>query len=103
MGIIEYPDARASYRGPCGDLMDITLRIREGRIMDAKFVTDGCGATVACGSKLTVMINNMDVQDAMKISNIDLENALGGLPEENKHCAVLAVNTLRKAIGHYGH
>ena len=60
--------------------------------------TDGCGPTVACGSKLTTMVYGMSLEGVSRIRPEDLLDALGGLPEESVHCAELAVNTLREAI-----
>ncbi|MFX1508542.1 MAG: iron-sulfur cluster assembly scaffold protein, partial [Promethearchaeota archaeon] len=55
-GVIEKPDAIGEIKGPCGDTMKFTLNIKNGRIINARFWTDGCGATIACGSMLTKMI-----------------------------------------------
>ena len=100
-GMIEHPDAFGAVKGPCDDTMKISLRIEVRKIRDARFWTDGCGATIACGSMLTKMIKGETLEEAADITSEKLVNALGGLPEEHLHCSKLAVNTLQKAIENY--
>ena len=78
--------------------MQIDLQIQEKMIASAKFTTDGCGATIACGSMLTKMVQNKTLSDAEQITANDLLLALDGLPKDHEHCAELAVMTLREAI-----
>jgi nitrogen fixation NifU-like protein len=87
--------------GPCGDTMEIWLRVAGDTVVAATFTTDGCGATVACGSMLTELVRGRSIARTLGISQQDVLDALGGLPEGNKHCALLAVNTLREAIKDY--
>lgn len=96
--VLKHPDAVGVIKGSCGDTMKITLKIVDGRIQDARFWTDGCGATLACGNMLTKMIKIKTPSEAMGISQEDLIIALDGLPENHFHCAKLSVNTLHKAI-----
>ncbi|MHC1770982.1 MAG: P-loop NTPase [Flexilinea sp.] len=98
MGCIESPDAHGSFRGPCGDSMKIDLRVVDGKIQEARFMTDGCGATIACGSMLTKLVQLRSLDEAKQITPEELLNALGGLPEDHQHCAVLAVKTLQEAL-----
>jgi len=100
-GMIENPDAFGEVKGPCDDTMKISLRIEDRKIRDACFWTDGCGATIACGSMLTKMIKGETLEEAADITSEKLINALGYLPEEHLHCSKLAVNTLQKAIKNY--
>lgn len=100
-GILDDPDAFAKIKGPCGDTMKITLRIKDRKISGARFWTDGCGATIACGSMVTKIIKGKNLDEVNTITNIQLLEALDGLPEENQHCAKLAVDTLHKAIKSY--
>lgn len=100
-GILENPDAVGEIKGPCGDTMKITLKIEEGKIKKAAFWTDGCGATIACGSILTKMIKGKSLEEVKNISNSKLMNTLEGLPKEHHHCSVLAVDTLQKAVKNY--
>jgi len=90
-----------AYEGPCGDTMQFFLKINEGIIEKANFITDGCGATVAAGSQTTMMIEGQTIESAEKLRPIDVENALGGLPDDHKHCAELAIRTLTRAIEKY--
>jgi nitrogen fixation NifU-like protein len=87
--------------GPCGDTMGIWLKIENNTVVAATFTTDGCGATLACGSMLTELVRGKSLRQALGISQQGVLDALGGLPESNKHCALLAVNTLREAIKDY--
>jgi NifU-like protein involved in Fe-S cluster formation len=98
LGSLKNPDARARIRGRCDDMMQIDLQIMGGRIKEARFITDGCGATVACGSMLTRLARSKTLIQAQQITPEDLIAALDGLPEDHLHCAELAVDTLRQAI-----
>jgi nitrogen fixation NifU-like protein len=81
--------------------MKFTLNIKNGRIINARFWTDGCGATIACGSMLTKMIKGKNIKEITGITKEQLTNSLDGLPQEHMHCSTLAVNTLTKAIKNY--
>jgi nitrogen fixation NifU-like protein len=98
LGRMSAPDVVGIVHGWCGDTMEIYLRMNGSRIEEATFMTDGCGPTVACGSKLTTMVHGMSLDEARQVTQDDLVAALDGLPEESVHCAELAVGTLRKAI-----
>ncbi len=98
MGEMEDPDAQGFFLGKCGDRMQIDLRIIKNRIIEAMFVPEGCGATLACGSMLTKMACAKTLQEAEKITPGELIEALDGLPEDHLHCAELAVMTLREAV-----
>ena len=100
-GFIENPDAIGQVKGPCGDTMKISLRIEKGRVKNACFWTDGCGATIACGSMLTKMIKGESLEEAADIITDRLIDALEGLPKDHIHCSKLAVNTLQKALKNY--
>ena len=69
-GDIENPDAIGMIKGPCGDTMKITLKIEKKRIKNVSFWTDGCGATIACGSMLTKMIKGFTIEEASGISRM---------------------------------
>jgi nitrogen fixation NifU-like protein len=98
VGRMPVPDACGIVHGWCGDTMEIYLPLDGECIERATFMTDGCGPTVACGSMLTQMARGASLDEAAKIGSEDLIAALDGLPEENVHCAELAVNALREAI-----
>ncbi|MBN1582125.1 MAG: iron-sulfur cluster assembly scaffold protein [Anaerolineae bacterium] len=98
VGAMLNPDARGLVHGWCGDTMEIYLRLDDEIIKQACFMTDGCGPTVACGSMLTTMVQGMSLAKAGEVRPEDLLEALDGLPEENAHCAELAVKTLQNAL-----
>jgi nitrogen fixation NifU-like protein len=81
--------------------MEIWLRVTDGMITEAKFMTDGCGTTIAAGSMVTEMVKGMPLSRALRIGQQDVLDALDGLPEESRHCALLAANTLREAVNDY--
>ncbi|MDY6965255.1 MAG: iron-sulfur cluster assembly scaffold protein [Halobacteriota archaeon] len=101
VGKIEDAEGVGRFTGPCGDTMHIYLQIVDNRIAEARFLTDGCGSTAACGSVITELVKEKSVDDALLIESDELLTLLDGLPESNKHCSVLAVNTLRTAINSY--
>jgi len=98
LGRMSEPDARGLVHGWCGDTMEFYLRLNGEKIKEITFTTDGCGATIACGSMLTQMVTGKSLEEAGKLLPDDLTKALDGLPEENEHCAELAVSTLQNAI-----
>ena len=100
IGKIEF-NAHAIITGTCGDTMEMYLNIEDGIIKDASFLTDGCGATIACGSMLTKLVKGLSIEEAKKLDNNFLIKKLGGLPEEDVHCATLAILTLKKAIENF--
>ena len=101
LGDMEDADGFARVTGPCGDTMAIWLRVKNGTIAEANFLTDGCGTSIASGSMATEMAKGKAVPQAQRISQQGVLSALGGLPEESKHCALLAANTLKAAIRDY--
>jgi nitrogen fixation NifU-like protein len=100
-GDIHHPNGKGEITGPCGDTMNISLRIVKGKVHAARFFTDGCGATVACGNMLTKMVQGQKVKEALHISADMLIKELDGLPNEHMHCAKLAINTLHDALANY--
>lgn len=101
MGEIENPEGLDETTGSCGDTMQISLRIKDGKITDARFITDGCGTSLAAGSMATELAIGKDVGEAFKISQDSILQGLDGLPEDSVHCALLASNTLKGALGDY--
>jgi len=91
-------DTDALTKGICGDRMRIYLKIEDGRIVKATFLTDGCGTSIACGSMATQLAAGKTVREAMGISPGDILGALDGLPDSHVHCSILAAITLQKAI-----
>ena len=101
VGRIPDADGSGTAVGSCGDTMEIWLRVKNDLISDARFLTDGCGATVATGSMVTELAKGKNVTAAFRIGAQEVLDALGGLPEENVHCAQLAADTLKAAIKDY--
>jgi nitrogen fixation NifU-like protein len=101
VGELENPDGAARITGPCGDTMQIHLQVEGDAITDSKFVTDGCGASTACGSVIAELARGKRVEEALTIKDKDVLSILGGLPEDNVHCALLAANTLKTALEDY--
>lgn len=96
-----YPDGYAIVTGPCGDTMGIWLRVRGDTIERCTFWTDGCGPSIACGSMATEMTRGRSIVEALKITQSEIIARLGGVPEESRHCALLAANTVREAVRDY--
>ncbi len=88
-------------KGPCGDTMQFFLKIEENIIKRAHFITDGCGASIATGSQTTLLIQNHTLDFVKKLKAEDIDTALKGLPADHKHCALLAINTVKEAIKKY--
>jgi nitrogen fixation NifU-like protein len=101
LGVLPDEDGLAKVTGSCGDTMEIWIRVRQGTIAKVHFRTDGCGTSIASGSMVTTLAIGKALTEAQQISQQDILNALGGLPEENRHCALLASNTLKAAIRDY--
>ena len=98
---IAAPDGFGKITGPCGDTMEIRLRVKDGRVLHTSFWTDGCGPSIASGSMVTELAKGKSVSEAQKITQQQVLDALGGLPEESLHCALLAADTLKRAIKDY--
>lgn len=85
----------------CGDVMKMFLKIENNIIVDIKFKTFGCGAAIATSSMVTEMVKGKSINDALKITNKAVAEALGGLPAIKMHCSVLAEEALRSALKDY--
>ena len=85
----------------CGDIMQISLKIENDIILDAKFKTFGCAAAIATSSTATDMIIGMTVDEALQVTNKKVVECLGGLPSQKIHCSVLAEEAIKKAIEDY--
>ena len=102
VGEIKNADGFGKVGNPvCGDVMAIYIKVKDDKITDIKFKTFGCTAAIATSSILTEMAKGKRMAEAQKINQQNILNALGGLPEEYEHCALLAANTLKEAIKNY--
>lgn len=102
VGSIPDADGFASVSmGDCGDTMEIWVKVRDGRVGQTTFWTDGCGATIACGSVVTEMVKGKPVAEALRVSQWGILAVLGGLPDGNMHCALLAANAMKAALRDY--
>lgn len=101
LGNIKDESSYAYLTGQCGDTIQIWLKIEGDLIKEITFWTDGCGTTIASGSMVTEMAKGKRIAEALKITPMEVLDALGGLPDDSVHCAILATNTLHEAIKKY--
>ncbi|MCK4258534.1 MAG: Fe-S cluster assembly scaffold protein NifU [Halanaerobiales bacterium] len=102
VGEIENADGTGQVgNATCGDIMKITIKVEDGKIVDCKFKTFGCGAALATSSQVTEMVIGKTVEEAKEITNKMVAAELGGLPPVKMHCSNLAADALRKAIADY--
>jgi len=99
---LDNPDGYAREKGTCGDTMEMFLKMKNDRIVQCAFQTDGCGSSIVCGSMATELAHNKSFTQALGNVTADaILKHLGGLPEEDVHCAQLAAETLRRALADY--
>ena len=101
VGRIENPSVQLAYTGPCGDSMEVYLKIESDIIKDAKFQAVGCAGAFSAGSALMEMVKEKTLEEAEKMTEEDIIDFLGGIPKQKIHCACLAKRTLQKAIENY--
>lgn len=101
-GELERPDGTGTYGSPvCGDMMQITIKVEDDVITDARFKTFGCGSAIASSSVATDMIIGKTIDEALAITNKQIVDELGGLPLIKLHCSVLADQAIKSAIYDY--
>jgi nitrogen fixation NifU-like protein len=100
-GRMNAPTASSFLKGLCGDEMEFYLYIHDGIIEDVKYYTEGCQDTKACGLAVAKRAKGKSVMEALAISPREVIDSLGRLSEEGRHCAILAVSTLYRAIADY--
>ena len=101
MGILEESNAFGFMMEDCGDTIAIWLKIKGNKIEEISFSTDGCINALAVGSMTTELAKGKTISDAQKISQQDILNALGGLPETGFGCALTATNALKEALKNF--
>ncbi len=102
VGFIEDADGVGKVgNAACGDIMEISLKIKDDRIVDAKFRTFGCAAAIATSSTATEMVKGMTIDEALNLTNARVVEELEGLPPQKIHCSVLAEEAIKEAIEDY--
>ena len=102
VGFIENADGVGKVgNAACGDIMEISLKIEDDRIVDAKFRTFGCAAAIATSSTATEMVKGMTLDEALNLTNAEVVEELEGLPPQKIHCSVLAEEAIKEAINDY--
>ena len=101
IGKVQNPDGHANITGVCGDTIEMYLTIEDESISDIKFMTDGCGATIACASYVTRTVKGKSIEEALRIKLEDVDKYFEGLPKESKHCAKLSADALKAALSTY--
>jgi nitrogen fixation NifU-like protein len=102
MGEMENPDGVGESQNPvCGDTMRLFIKVERGRIIDAKFLTFGCGVAIASSSITTEMIKGKTIEEVLMISDQAIAEALGGLPPTKVHCSILAEKAINAAVLDY--
>ncbi len=101
-GQMNDPTCCSYIKGPCGDFMEFYLAVDQaGRITDITYYTEGCEATRTCASVVCLMARGGTVTDALSISAGAVLARIDGLPEDHRHCAILSVSSLYRAIADY--
>lgn len=99
LGAVEEPDGVALVREDvCGDILRLSLRVRESRVVEARFKAFGCAAAVAVGSAATVLLEGATLEAADRIDEDDLDRLLGGIPPARRHAAVLGREAIARAV-----
>lgn len=101
-GVIRDINGEGKFGDPhCGDYLEIYIRVENELIQDISFLVKGCPAAIATSSMTTELVKGKTLKEALNLTEYDIINALGGLPEEKKHCSNLGVKALRDAIENY--
>lgn len=101
-GILEDANARGYQMNPvCGDVLSLMLRIEDGRIAEARFMTEGCTASVATSSILTELVAGLTLEEADELTHEDIDDAVGGLPASKLHSAALVIGALKQALASF--
>lgn len=102
VGTMVDPDGEGTCGDPaCGDCLTIFIKVKDNVIVDISFLVFGCVAAIATSSMTTELVKGKPLEEALKLTDADIANALGGLPENKMHCSVLGATALKKAIENY--
>jgi len=102
VGEVSEPDGVGEVGNPvCGDMMKFTIRVKDNRIEDVKYLTFGCGAAIAVSSMVSEMVKGKTLEEALQVTNKQVAEELGGLPGNKMHCSNLGAEALHKAIEDY--
>lgn len=102
VGAVENPDGMATVGDPiCGDFLRATIRVKDGRVCDFKFLTQGCPGAIATSSIATEVAIGKTLAEALELNDNDVINAAGGIPARKVHCSLLAIRALHEAIHEY--
>jgi nitrogen fixation NifU-like protein len=102
VGEIKEADGIGEVGNPvCGDMMTFYIKVKDNKLEDVKFKTFGCGAAIAVSSMVSEMAKGKTLDEALKISNKNVAEELGGLPKNKLHCSNLGADALHKAIENY--
>lgn len=102
VGIITEANGEGTIGEPgCGDSLSIYIKVKNDLIEDISFLVYGCPASIATSSMTTELVKGKTIEQALNLKDDDIVKALGGLPENKKHCSNLGVKALRKAIDNY--
>lgn len=101
LGTMDEPDAVAIAKGNCGDSMKISLKFRRGKVVDANYWTDGCKFSSECGAAATRLALGKTPEEVADIDYRAIREEVGGMPEEDLHCATLAADTLQESLRIY--
>jgi nitrogen fixation NifU-like protein len=98
---MENADGHACITGPCGDTMQFWLKVEGDRLQRVHFTTDGCASSIAAGSMAASLAEHLEIARVRTVTQEKILECLGGLPEAEQHCALLASNTLQAALRDY--
>jgi nitrogen fixation protein NifU and related proteins len=98
-GEVDKADASAQIENPaCGDVLKLTVRVRDGRIEEIRFLAQGCVSAMACASLLTELVQGKTIAETRQLRREELVQAIGGLPQASAHASHLALDTLAALI-----
>ncbi len=97
-GILDHPDSVGKVTGPCGDTMEISLRVEGNKIIESRFQVNGCAVSRACASIAAALAKGKELEEAWDIDEKEIAKSLPVFPADHQHCAILARDALRQAI-----